>query len=348
MRLQLSPQQFSPLVGLLLLGQASAQSFSADFDHLPEGVIGTTYMEESLIFSDLDRYLGVSNETFVSEDASGDLAGMTGFTAPNTLGFGGYSPGAGVGYSRCGKFRITPPITCNLGEVNIFLVGGSTAGNTVTLEGRLAGAIAGSVSVNVPGSFGPHAFTLSLNGVDFDTLVLVGTGTQHSGSFFGVVDSVSAGVTLSTTAFCFGDGSGTVCPCGNTASGAQGCNNSTGLGGLMTGFGSNSVANADLTFAGSQMPANVPALCFSGATQANGGIGTSFGDGILCVAGGILRHDVRFTDGNGMATWGPGFAAANGWVSGTTRNFQIWYRDPTGPCGSGFNVSNGVQVNFLP
>jgi hypothetical protein len=55
-------------------------------------------------------------------------------------------------------------------------------------------------------------------------------------------------------------------------------------------------------------------------------------------------------------TLGPGIAAqaqqANppgGWIlEGQTWHFQTWYRDPTGPCGSSFNLSNALRVSFGP
>ena len=34
-------------------------------------------------------------------------------------------------------------------------------------------------------------------------------------------------------------------------------------------------------------------------------------------------------------------------VPGTTDDFQVWYRDVGGPCGSMFNLSNGVEVPWL-
>jgi len=30
------------------------------------------------------------------------------------------------------------------------------------------------------------------------------------------------------------------------------------------------------------------------------------------------------------------------------RRFQVWYRDLVGPCGSGFNPTNGVEVIRKP
>ena len=33
-------------------------------------------------------------------------------------------------------------------------------------------------------------------------------------------------------------------------------------------------------------------------------------------------------------------------ATGGTRYFQSWFRDPAGPCGSGFNLSNAMEVTF--
>ena len=61
----------------------------------------------------------------------------------------------------------------------------------------------------------------------------------------------------------------------------------------------------------------------------------------------------------GRGTWGPGLRATaerraigglgNGaWNIGETRYFQVLYRDPTGSCGNGFNLTNGASVTFEP
>jgi hypothetical protein len=60
------------------------------------------------------------------------------------------------------------------------------------------------------------------------------------------------------------------------------------------------------------------------------------------------------TDVAGHALLGPGIAghAADHFPStgaidpGDTWRFQAWYRDPAGPCGTGFNLSNGLEVTF--
>ena len=337
-----------PLFTALLSSALGAQTHSANFDAQTEGSLGTSYTEDGIVFSNLDRYLGSSSENFVAEDGSGTLAGMTGFSAPNTLGFGGYSPGGGVGFSRCGVFDITLPGLFNSGDLAIFLTGGSTSGNLVTLEARLAGSAVASDTVTVPSTFGPHAFSLSVTGVDFDTLHLIGTGALHSGSFFAVVDNVHVTAAPLGSPYCFGDGTGTACPCGNMGAPGEGCANSTGSGSILAASGSASIAADDLLLNAGQLPPNKPVLLFAGSTMINGGLGVVFGDGLRCAGGTLRRLGVRTSDALGAATWGPNIASASGWNSGDTRYFQVWNRDPGGPCNTQFNVSHGLGVTFTP
>jgi hypothetical protein len=146
--------------------------------------------------------------------------------------------------------------------------------------------------------------------------------------------------------FCWGDGSATACPCGNGGGAGEGCANSTGSGAVLAAAGSASVAADDLTFAASSLPAGQPVLLFSGLNAVNGGAGTVFGDGLRCAGGSVVRLGVQSATG-GAAAWGPGLSVVGGWTSGDTRRFQAWYRDPSGsPCGSNFNLSNGLEVVF--
>lgn len=150
------------------------------------------------------------------------------------------------------------------------------------------------------------------------------------------------------TAYCFGDGSGAVCPCGNVGGAGSGCANSATAGGQLTPSGTPSVTTDDLLLAGSALPANKPALLFFGTNRVAGGAGLIFGDGLRCAGGPIQRLAVQVTSVAGSATWGPGIAGANGLGAGDVRDFQLWFRDPSGPCSTGFNLTNGVEVLFAP
>jgi hypothetical protein len=148
------------------------------------------------------------------------------------------------------------------------------------------------------------------------------------------------------TPFCFGDGSGSVCPCSNLGAAGEGCANSSGQGAVVGASGGASVANDNISFTARQLPIGKPALLFVGDAMMNGGAGSLFGDGLLCAGGNIQRFYVQFADAGGQANWGPGLATVGGWVAGDRRWFQVWYRDNTGPCMNGFNTSNGVEVLF--
>jgi hypothetical protein len=148
--------------------------------------------------------------------------------------------------------------------------------------------------------------------------------------------------------FCFGDGSATPCPCGNSGLPGQGCGNSTGVGAEIIGLGSTSVSDDDLRFLASNLPVNKPCLLLQGATASGGGAGVPLSDGLLCVGSPIKRLQGGVSTGSGQAFFGPGLAAPGLWAGGQTRYFQTWYRNIGGPCGSGSNLSNGFQVNLLP
>lgn len=60
----------------------------------------------------------------------------------------------------------------------------------------------------------------------------------------------------------------------------------------------------------------------------------------------MTRIEVRVSDPFGTAIFGPGLGAIGGWTAGETRRFQVWYRDPAGPCGTGFNTTHGLEVTF--
>jgi hypothetical protein len=155
------------------------------------------------------------------------------------------------------------------------------------------------------------------------------------------------------TEFCFGDGSGSPCPCGNTslAGREMGCSNDAQQrGAALTAIGSTSAAADDLQCSVIGLGPNQPPLIvFAGTARINGGSGSAFGDGLRCAGGVAQRLGTKTATSNfGMAGYGPGLVAVGGWSAGQTRYFQCYYRNVIGPCGFGFNLSNGVEVTFTP
>jgi hypothetical protein len=156
-----------------------------------------------------------------------------------------------------------------------------------------------------------------------------------------------------TVAYCFGDGTGTPCPCGNnSAVGANsGCQNSLATGGTLTATGSASIASDTFTLHGSGMPDGA-ALYYQGTTQVAGGAGAVFGDGLRCAGGTTIRLSPK-TNLLGQSQYPePGDASVS--VRGTdvvgdVRTYQCWYRNAAAFCQSEtFNLTNGVQTTWQP
>ena len=149
--------------------------------------------------------------------------------------------------------------------------------------------------------------------------------------------------------FCFGDGSGTLCPCGNGGSAGAGCANGSGLGGRLNSSGSASITSDDFVLEGSQLIGSQPGLYFQGNNAVNSGNGNNFGDGLRCAGGGVIRLQVRFASSGGTSNTNTSIATKGGCAAGDVKRYQLWYRDPlTSPCGAQFNLSNGVEITWVP
>jgi hypothetical protein len=93
-------------------------------------------------------------------------------------------------------------------------------------------------------------------------------------------------------------------------------------------------------------------IYLQGTLQANGGNGSVLGDGLRCVGGSLVRLGTKINSSNGSTYPGSGDLpiSIRGALppGGGTRTYQAWYRNPSGPCGSGSNLTNGVQVTWVP
>jgi len=151
---------------------------------------------------------------------------------------------------------------------------------------------------------------------------------------------------------CFGDGSGTPCPCNNVSASGHGCPNSTEAQGALlqvAGFPSRQYDTLVLSGTGMKDPSTV--LYLQGTGLNNGGFGLQYGDGLACVGGSVVRLGWR-TNEAGASTIGPGIATI-GHIpvgGGVTRYYSAWYRDasPSYCTANRFNFTNAVSVVWVP
>lgn len=145
--------------------------------------------------------------------------------------------------------------------------------------------------------------------------------------------------------FCGGEGG--LCPCGNAGLPCRGCENSAGDGGVLlttASFSPNGSGGGTVDLLGAGYPAmGTPAVvAIRGTAQENGGAGSTFGDGLLCVQAPIVRLGAAFAiDGNSSLTINHGSMAGAG-----TFHYQLWYRNSAASfcTPDRFNLSNGVTL----
>jgi plastocyanin len=168
----------------------------------------------------------------------------------------------------------------------------------------------------------------------------------------GMTGAITVVTPASGTAYCFGDGSGTACPCGNNVTTPTGCKNSDLRSARLRALGTPSIANDTFVLSMSGTTEGGSVLLFQGTTQVNGGAGALFGDGLRCAGGSVLRLGIE-TIAFGYTTYpqaGDLTVSVKGAITaGQTRTYQAWYRDAPSTCTSAhYNTSNGLSVLWQP
>ncbi len=179
---------------------------------------------------------------------------------------------------------------------------------------------------------------------------LVGNDTNAMPDVFvGVVPETPIG-------FCFGDGTGTACPCGNAGAPRSGCaSSSVAAGARLVGTGRASVADDTLTLLVNGLPLSTQIAFIQGNAQSGAGAGIVFGDGLRCAGGTIVRVGTRASAGGTLAfgnmiAGDPRISVA-GMVpaGGGLRHYQGFYRNAATFCSSlTFNLTNGISVSWTP
>jgi len=162
----------------------------------------------------------------------------------------------------------------------------------------------------------------------------------------------NAGQEFSMGSFCVGDGSGSVCPCGNAGSADAGCANSINPSGAsLVGSGIPSLSADTLLLTASGMP-NSAGLYFQSSFPAASGAGVPFGDGLLCLASPITRLGAKMNVAGSSsypASSDLSVSLRGGITSPGTVRYQVWYRNAASYCSdSTFNLTNGLRVLWTP
>lgn len=177
----------------------------------------------------------------------------------------------------------------------------------------------------------------------------VGSSGAAAGGVGSFVITLS-GVPPTGSPYCFGDGTGTACPCGNFGAPGSGCAHSAGGSGLLDATGFASVTSDTVVLHGSGMTATSSALYFQGTTQQS----VAFGDGLRCVGGSIVRLGTKTNSGGASSNGGPAGdtqVSIRGLIppAGGMRTYQVWYRNAVAFCTpSTFNLSNGFEIHWVP
>ncbi len=181
----------------LFLTAGVTQAATATFDGFSEGATGYSFSDGGITFSDYDNYLSYYNPQLYIEDGSTALVNSS-FSPGNVLSFGALVSGGSVGYGRFGSVTMSVNSVATAASIDIF-AGSFPKDNQLTLSAYYQGGFVDSVSVWLsefdhytrPGAnTSSHQYTMSMDGIQFDEMRLVSSGSYDSGASFLLLDNV--------------------------------------------------------------------------------------------------------------------------------------------------------------
>lgn len=192
------------------------------------------------------------------------------------------------------------------------------------------------------------------NGNGTDDACDIASGASADANQNGIPDECD----WSAVPFCFGDGTGAPCPCGNTGALGGGCDNAApGIGGARL------FANGEALLGGDTLTLTATGERSSSFTlfwQSDADVGpSSFGDGLGCLGGTLKRlytHGavggvVAAPQGGDPSVSSRSAALGDPIAPGEVRIYHAFYRDPDPsfcppPLGSTFNTTNALRVRW--
>jgi len=199
-----------------------------------------------------------------------------------------------------------------------------------------------TVTFNLPDEFPGDCFP------GRTTNVIVSAADECGNSGFEVVSVTVIVDPGAGTPYCFGDGSGTACPCANVGLAGHGCDIAQATGGVcltLQDFTPNGMGGGTARALGTNFPLNgTPGVVLiRSMMQQNGGAGIVFGDGLLCVAAPVVR--IR----SGLAQDGKISLMITHGAGQGRFDYQLWFRNtPIMFCdpAAAFNLSNAVELTW--
>jgi hypothetical protein len=203
-----------------------------------------------------------------------------------------------------------------------------------------------------------YNFRFDANVAPAEGSVTVGLWNTGSPGQVSAAAEIPSGVPTQSS-FCFGDGSGVLCPCFNNGLAGRGCDNSAATGGAsLAGTGTPSLSVDTVLFTtGGELPTALTIFAQGQQTITP----VNFGDGLRCVGVNLKRLFTKSAVAGIAVAPQPGDPSVSSRSatlgdpipSGAARYYYAYYRDPSAtfcpsPSGDTFNSTSSVGIVWAP